>query len=544
MLTAHGLSKSYSTSVLLNHITFSINPGDRIGLIGPNGSGKTTLLRLLAGAEPPDAGTVVRTPPDLRVGYLAQGFEPAAGQTLGDLLHEHAGNPARLATDLAAADEALARSPDDATLQHTYQTLLDRLALADTGQPYSVLADLGLGTLSLDAVADELSGGQKTRLALALVLMRRPQLLLLDEPTNHLDMGMLEWLAEWLMNYEGAALIVSHDRSILDLTVTRIADLDPLTGTIHEYNGNYSDYLEQFHNRQDRQRSAWRDQQAEVRRIRQDIIRAQEQASRVESTTKPNQPHVRRIAKKVARKAKSRENKLDRYLASGDRVEKPPLMWQMKLEFDKEAHVGRDVVSLHDVDIGYSPAVRLLTGLELSVRAGQRIALTGPNGTGKTTLLRTIAGLLPPLRGTVRLGASVQIGVMSQEQELLDPRATPLETILGAAELSETDARSFLHYFLFEGDDALRPIRLLSFGERSRLTLARLVVEGCTFLLLDEPINHLDIPSRTRFEQALSQYTGTILAVVHDRYFIERFATDIWTVVDGAVATQVWETAF
>lgn len=208
----------------------------------------------------------------------------------------------------------------------------------------------------------------------------------------------------------------------------------------------------------------------------------------------------------------------------------------MKLDFAEfsQTHMGRDVLTLDDVAVGYA-GHPLLSSINLSIQAGQRVILTGANGAGKTTLLRTVAGQLSPLAGRVRLGASVRLGYMAQEQDTLDPEQTALETILHAAPMTETEARSFLHYFLFEGDDSLRPIASLSFGERSRLSLAELVAKGSTFLLLDEPINHLDIPSRARFEEALANYPGTILAVVHDRYFIERFATDVWRVAEGRV---------
>lgn len=213
----------------------------------------------------------------------------------------------------------------------------------------------------------------------------------------------------------------------------------------------------------------------------------------------------------------------------------------MKIDFDESGpgHIGRDVVVLEQLSVGYDPATPLLRNVNLSVRARQRIILTGPNGSGKSTLLRTIAGLIPPLEGRVRLGAGVRPGYMAQEQELLRPDSTPLEVILQAANMNQTEARSFLHYFLFEGDDSLRPVSSLSYGERSRLALARLVAEGCTFLLLDEPINHLDIPSRTRFEAALAQYSGTVLAVVHDRYFIEQVATDLWLTENGRLRWEV-----
>ena len=536
MLSVNRISKSFNLSSILKDISFSILSGERVGLIGPNGSGKTTLLRILSGQEPADAGHVALTPATLRLGYLAQGLALDPRTTLIEALGD-TGSAPLLEAELAGLAVALASEPARDDLQHAYDAVLERLSRADTGRIQSTLASLGLDQLSLDQPVGELSGGQKTRLALARVLLDEPDVLLMDEPTNHLDIAMLEWLEAWLAGYPGAALIVSHDRTFLDRTVTRILDLDPSSQTVRAYEGNYTDYLEQYLNERQRQWSAWRGQEEEIRRIRQDIARTREQARHVEITTKPNQPGVRRIAKKVARKAASREKKLDRYLAADERVDKPEQSWQMKLAFDTlaGATIGRDVLALEDLTVGYDRP--LLSGLNLTIRAGQRVVLTGPNGVGKTTLLRTIAGRVPPLAGRARVGASVRLGYMSQEQELLNPEATALDTILHAASMTQTEARSFLHYFLFEGDDPLRPIAALSYGERSRLALAKLVAEGCTFLLLDEPINHLDIPSRTRVEAAVSAFPGTILAVVHDRYFIDRFASDLWLVEDGLV---VW----
>ena len=540
MLTVNRITKSFNLSPVLKYITFSIAPGERVGLIGPNGSGKTTLLRILVGQELPDSGQIMLTPSNLRLGYLSQGLEADPSLTIDEILHHAKGDPRRLEIELCKLAVELAADPERNDLQTRYDGLLNRLEGGDNVRLRPILFHLGLADIDPGTPVGQLSGGQKTRLALALVLLDDPDILLLDEPTNHLDIAMLEWLEDWLSAYPGAALIVSHDRTFLDHTVTSILDLNPVHHTIREYIGDYSDYLEQYIREQERQISTWKDQAYEIGRIRGDIARTREQARHVEITTKPNQPGVRRIAKKVARKAASREKKLERYLASDERVDKPDRVWQMKLDFNttSQTHIGRDVVELQELSVGFGER-KLLNDLNLAIKASERVVLTGPNGAGKTTLLRTIAGHLPPLGGRVRLGGSVRLGYMSQEQELLNVRSTALETILNVGHMSETDARSFLHYFLFEGDDSLRPIGTLSYGERSRLTLATLVAGGCTFLLLDEPINHLDIPSRTRFEEALSNFPGTILAVVHDRYFIERFATTIWNVQDGRIMTTL-----
>jgi len=269
--------------------------------------------------------------------------------------------------------------------------------------------------------------------------------------------------------------------------------------------------------------------------MKQDIARTKEQSRHVEITTTPRQPGVRRIAKKVAAKAKSREKKLSRYLEADERVERPKPSWQMKLEFNSPEELSRNVLVTENLSVGYEADKPLLTDLNIHIRAGQRIALTGSNGAGKTTFIRTVAGQLSPLSGKLRLGASIKVGYMAQEQELLDLNLSPLETVQRVASFNETEARNFLHYFLFSGDDPLRPCRDLSYGERARLQLALLVAEGCNFLLLDEPINHLDIPSRARFEQSLNQFKGTVLAVVHDRYFIEQFASELWLAESGRI---------
>ena len=548
MLSAHHITKSYGIHTVLQDITFSISAGNRLGLIGPNGCGKTTLLRILAGIESPDSGKVTHTPPDLRIGYLPQGFTLNPSLTLAEAcMPDPARDPETALEQLATA---LAAHPSDEILQAEYDETLLTLEHASL-QPVNVLVPLGLADLPPGHPVGQLSGGQKTRLLLARLLIDSPQLLLLDEPTNHLDIQMLEWLEGWLRRYHGAALIVSHDRTFLDNTVTCILEMDPRREGLHEYAGNYSDYFERRQAEIDQQWAAYHDQQAEIHRMKADIVRTKQQAATTERAAssiriggpeykaKGFKSYQQGIAKKVAKKAKSREKKLERFLESDEMVERPPLSWQMKLEFHDPGHKSRDVLLTDDLSIGYPGHPPLLTGLRLQVRGGERVALTGPNGCGKTTLLRTITGKLEPLSGSVRLGTSVKLGYMTQEQENLDLEKSPLEIITAAGLFNQTEARAFLHYFLFSGDDALRPCRGMSYGELSRLELALLVAQGCTFLLLDEPINHLDIPSRARFEQALSNFDGSVLAVVHDRYFIGKVATDIW-VVEGNRVRSAW----
>ncbi|HQJ12260.1 MAG TPA: ABC-F family ATP-binding cassette domain-containing protein [Anaerolineae bacterium] len=539
MLKVSNITQHYGSELILKDVSFVLNPGERVGLIGPNGSGKTTLLRIIAGQLAPDAGGVQFTPPEVRVGFLEQGFAHRGAQTVAQFLQMGEEALAEAEAQVAALAETLfTREPEPRALE-AYSEALARLeALAAIApaehEAAAVLAGLGLAHVSLDTPLEILSGGQKTRLGLARLLLHRPEIVLLDEPTNHLDIEALEWLEAWLRAYAGAALLVSHDRAFLDHTVTRILDLDPETHTLTEYVGNYSAYLETWERQREKQLAQWRDEQAEIRRIQGDIHRTAMQALSVELTTKPHDFTIRRYAKKVAQKAKSRERKLERYMESDERVEKPKLTWRMKLEFTEAPTSGREVLVLENLAAGYG-GIPLFRNVDAILGAGERVALIGPNGAGKTTLLKVIMGQLAPLEGRARLGTHVQVGYYAQEQETLDPDSTPFEVVRAVAALSDTDVRSFLHYYLFSGDDVFIPVRALSYGERARLTLARMVAMGCNFLLLDEPINHLDIPSRTQFERAMTAFEGTVLAVVHDRYFIRAFATGLWALQGGAL---------
>ncbi|HOT92612.1 MAG TPA: ABC-F family ATP-binding cassette domain-containing protein [Anaerolineae bacterium] len=545
MLQVSNITKYYGDAIILDGVTFTINAGERVGLIGPNGCGKTTLLRIITGQETPDSGSVLRDPPDLRVGYLEQGLTYHEDATLDHILRAEEIALEQLERNITALADALAAAggAEQERLMDAYGEALAELErlVAHQIPPHEVkaiLAGLGLDDVSLDTPVRHLSGGQKTRLGLARLLIQNPQMLLLDEPTNHLDIEALEWLEGWLRTYRGAVLIVSHDRTFLDNTVTHILDLDPLTHTITAYTGNYSAYIEEWTRRREKQWAQWRDEQAEIRRLQADIHRTKMQAMSVELTTTPGDPTTRRYAKKVAKKAIARERRLERYMESDERVEKPALTWRMKLEFVDTPASGQEVLRLRGVSVGYN-GVPLLHDVNQTLRQGERVALIGANGCGKTTLLRAIVGQITPLSGTIHLGANVKTGYYAQEQENLDPNSTPFDTLRQVAAMSDTDVRSFLHYFLFTGDEVFTPVRNLSYGERARLVLARLVASGCNFLLLDEPINHLDIPSRASFEQAMTTFEGTVLAVVHDRYFIRQFATGVWSVEEGTVKEYV-----
>jgi ATP-binding cassette, subfamily F, member 3 len=537
MLTAHHISKSYGVQPVLKDISFNLSTGERTGLIGPNGCGKTTLLRILTGQEKPDSGTVAFTRPGLRIGYLAQGLEPAPGQTLAGFLDLPANQESDIAAEIARLASNLVQEPANHELQLRYDVLLERLANPGV-KPETILAPLGLAECPTETPIRQLSGGQKTRLSLAKILLADPHLLLLDEPTNHLDIAMLEWLENWLNGFKGAALVVSHDRAFLDNTVRYILELDPARHGMKAYPGNYSDYIEQKLNEHEHLAQAWQDQQAEIAQLKAAAAHLRgltrfKKGGKADSGDKFAKGFfMGRATKGVAGRAKHIEARIEKLL-NEDKVERPKPSWQLKLDFGAPQHQSRDVMVAKGLSIGYAQDKPLLAGLDLHIHAGQRIALTGENGSGKTTLVRTIIGSLPALAGSIKVGETVHLGYMAQEQELLDPKLSGLETIQKVAPFNETEARHFLHFFLFSGDDPLRPSGSYSYGERARLMLGLLVAQGCTFLVLDEPINHLDIPSRARFEQALANFKGAVLAVVHDRWFIQNFAEDVWVIEKG-----------
>ena len=539
MLHVQHLHKSFGVTSVLSDVSFVLNDGERVGLIGPNGAGKSTLLRCLVGQEQPDGGSIVLSPPGARLGYLPQSFAEHSQRTVGEIVLAAQAErvEAEQALERAAAELATAADLDAALA--AYDAALARVeadaGAAGEGRTAAILDGLGLSGIDPATPLAALSGGQQTRLGLASLLLGEPSVLLLDEPTNHLDVDALEWLEAFLTGYPRAALIVSHDRAFLDATVSRVLYLDPDSRSVRSYRGGYTDFAAARAHERALHEAAWRRQQEYVDRVQHDIGRLKSEARSIEQSTTPRQPGVRRLARKKAALAKSRERKLERYLESDERVERPQLRWPVHLDFGTPPPAGRAVLRLDDVSFAYPGRPPVFEHVSFEVRHGQRVGLVGPNGAGKTTLLRLIEGQLQPTSGSVQLGASVRLGMLAQQQETLDPEQTVLQTVLRERPMSDQDARDFLPFFQFWGDSVFRRVGECSLGERSRLQLAQLVLRGCNLLLLDEPINHLDVEAREHFETALDAFEGTVIVVAHDRAFLRAFARRIVEVEHGRV---------
>jgi ATP-binding cassette subfamily F protein 3 len=504
--------KSYGAHEVLSGVTFQVNPGERVGLVGRNGAGKTTIFRLLTSKEEADRGGVILVR-GLRLGVLDQQPQLAGSSSVRE-------EALSVFTELISMEDEIERLEHEmadhqgesleevmreyADLRHRYEM---SGGFAFRARAESVIAGLGFRQEEFSKPTDQLSGGQKARLQLAKLLLAEPDLLLLDEPTNHLDVDAVEWLENFLSEYKKAFVIISHDRFLLDRTTTKIIEID--AGRANVYAGNYTAYIKQREERRLQQAREYEQQQELIART-EDFIR-------------------RNIAGQKTKQAKSRRNMLERM----ERVAAVQEEKSGNFDFQSVARAGDNVLAAGDLSIGYEEP--LASGLRFLIRRGERLGIIGPNGSGKTTFLKTINGDIEPLAGGYTWGANVEIEYFDQELEGLDLSVTVIEEMAAVAPRAMPgELRNYLARFLFTGDDVYKSVSALSGGEKSRLALAKLIHSRANVLILDEPTNHLDIPSREALEAALASYPGTIITVSHDRYFLDKIATEILHFAGGA----------
>jgi len=510
------LSKSFGDRTLIDHVTWQISDGDRVGLCGPNGAGKTTLLKMLAGLDDPDSGAVVK-PADLTIGYLPQDGLTHTGRTV----FEEASSAFQPLLDIKAEMHDIEHRLGDASIPQAehdgmlvrYSELQDRFRLGDGYSMDLRIATVlrGLGFTPEDAArpAETFSGGWQMRIALAKLLLGRPNLLLLDEPTNHLDLEARNWLEEYLGAYPYAVILVSHDRYFLDAVVTRITDLN--LRKLTDYVGNYSKYVAQRDAMLERLRQAKKEQDEEIARVKMFVDRFRYQATK-------------------AAQVQSRIKLLEKVVP----IEVPPERKRIHFTFPACRKSGRTVLELKHVRKAYGP-LTVFRNLSLHIERGDRIALVGPNGSGKSTLMRMLSGEEGPDGGGRTVGHEVVIEYFAQDEAArLDPTPTVYETLASGSPTDMVPAiRNILGGFLFSGDDVYKKAAVLSGGERTRLAVARMLLRPSNTLLLDEPTNHLDLDSKDVLLEALEDYGGTLIFVSHDRYFVEKLATKIIEVGHG-----------
>lgn len=501
------VTKSYGAQEVLSGVEFQINPGEHVGLVGRNGAGKTTILRMIAGTETADRGLIDRLR-GLRIGVLAQHVDFSGQTTVMDAALEVFDKLRALEDRMRELEHRMTEASGEeldrvmhvySEAQHAYE---HEGGFSYHARAESVLQGLGFSKEEFEKRAESLSGGEKNRLGLARLLLLEPDILLLDEPTNHLDVEAVEWLEEFLADYRSAYLIISHDRFFLDHTVNRVLDLE--NGRIESYRGNYSDFMVEKEERREQLQKAYEQQQELIAKT-EEFIR-------------------RNLAGQKTKQAKSRRNMLGRM----ERLENVKDLETANFKLKPAARTGDQVLVLDRLALGF-PERTLARDLSLTLRRGERLGIIGGNGTGKTTLLRTILGEHRPLAGEARWGSGVNIGYYDQRLLSVDERNTVIDDLRTVASTTVTDGelRGFLGRFLFSGDDAFKPVSALSGGEKGRLALAKLIYSHANVLLLDEPTNHLDISSREALEAALNEYGGTIITVSHDRYFLDRVATQI-----------------
>ena len=517
ILTATNLAKEFGPDEIFSGVSVEIPHGARIALVGPNGAGKTTLLHLLIGLDLPSEGQVTRMR-GLRIGFLPQRPELYGEHTVREEMLTAFAPLRQMEAELARLEHALADPAQHDSVLAQYGELQEKFEAAG-GYTYEneikrVLQGLGFKPEEGDKTLATLSGGQKTRALLGRLLLEKPDLLALDEPTNHLDVNAIEWLEAYLGEFEGAVLVVSHDRYFMDAVARTVWELD--FGTLDTYRGNYSHYAEQREERHARLLAEYEAQQ--------EFIAKEEEYIR------------RNIAGQNVAQAKGRRTRLERLKREG-LVGRPRTRRNMTLRLADTMRSGNQVLMTRGLTVGYDRP--LFHAPDITLRRGEVAALIGPNGAGKSTFVKTAIGQLPPLAGEVKLGSAVKIGYFAQAHEALDPNRTLLDELTATREMPISEARNVLSAFLFTGDDVFRPVGTLSGGERGRLALAKLALEGANLLLLDEPTNHLDIASQEILQNVLADFAGTILLVSHDRYLIDALATQIWALSPGRL--EVYE---
>ena len=526
--TLTNIEKTFGKRVLFDRLNLNIYPGERIGLIGDNGSGKTSLFKVLVGQMLADAG-VAAVSRSIKVGHLTQDpvFDPAntvmdeAELAFADL-HRLSHRLRELEHDMAALEgEALEK------VLRQYQNTQHEFDVAG-GYAWrhrleATLMGVGLDRPSWTQSVTTLSGGQRSRLALARLLISEPDLLLLDEPTNHLDLSAIEWLERYLLNFNGSAVIISHDRFLLDRLVTRIVWLTACR--LKSYKGNYSAFVQQRQMEELAQQRQYQQQQADIAKQQEFVRRFQ--------------------AGQRSREARGRKTRLERFLRSDAVVQRVSERKKIRLSLDTNQRTGNQVLDVSGLSKAYNQR-QLWREVRFHLRRGERVGMIGPNGSGKTTLLETLLGMRDADDGHIKWGANLNIGYYDQKLEDFDPDSTVMEEVRGDRDVKDQELRDLLALMLFRGEDVEKPIGLLSGGERARVRLAQLLLDRPNVLLLDEPTNHLDIASREALEQALADFPGTLLCVSHDRYFLNRIVNRLLvlqppTLVDFTGSYTAWQ---
>ena len=522
ILSCQNINKSFGTNEVLKNVNFHLEEREKAALIGPNGAGKSTLLKIIMEEMNADSGEVIISR-GKSLGYLAQHQELSGDCSIYEELLEVKQYLLDMEEKIRTMEQDMktvtGRELD--TLLADYSRLTHQFELENgyscRSEITGVLKGLGFTEEEFSKKVDTLSGGQKTRVALGRLLLSSPDIILLDEPTNHLDMESIAWLENYLTNYKGAVFIVSHDRYFLDKVVSKVVEIDH--GNVRMFQGNYSAYAQKKAQIRDAEYKAWLNQQQEIKH-QEEVIAKLKSFNR----------------EKSIRRAESREKMLDKMEVLDKPVEDN---FEMKLTLTPRIISGNDVLTVTDLAKSF-PGQPLFSHVDFSIQRGERVAIIGANGTGKTTILKILNGLLPPDEGSIELGSKVLIGYYDQEHHVLNMNKTIFEEISDEYPyLTNTEIRNVLAAFLFTGDDVFKPIHTLSGGERGRVSLAKLMLSEANFLILDEPTNHLDIVSKEILEQALNAYTGTVLYVSHDRYFINQTATRILDLTNQAMVNYI-----